>query len=189
MQIRSRIVARGFKSDDRPDLPEALGGQHGRRRWENWAVEKKEYVWKTGRSKLLGASLARAFPKQGYQLGLSSKNLFRHEEHRVPGPLFHILEVLGVELATPTLVTWVQIFSRRLSQWQHRQLLQPPNLLTVPPTVLAGCAHHIAVAHVQTLPFSVGTTASQVGATAWFASTVLWIWLGTLAMRCTCVTV
>ena len=151
-----------------------------------WAVEK-EYVWKTGRSKQLGASLARTFPKQGYQLGLSSKNQFRHEEHRVPAPCFTFWKSWGFELATPTLVTWVEIFS--LSLWQLQQLLQPPDLLAVPPTVLAGCAHHIAVAHGQTLPFSVGTTASQVGATAWFASTVLWIWLGTLAMRCTCVTV
>ena len=30
------------------------------------------------------------------------------------------------------------------------------------------CAHHIAEAHVQCFPCSTGSTASQVGATAWF---------------------
>ena len=68
------------------------------------------------------------------------------------------------------------------SFWQQQQLLQPPDLLAVPPALSAGCAHHIAEAHVQSFSFIVGSTASRVGATASFVSTALWIWLGTLAL-------
>ena len=77
---------------------------------------------------------------------------------------------------------WVEIFSRRLSLWQQ-QLLQPPYLLAVPPAVLAGCAHQVAVDRTQSFPFSVGSTASQVGATAWFVSAVLWIQLCVFLQR------
>ena len=75
-----------------------------------------------------------------------------------PGTILMTLQLWM--LATPTPVAWVEIFRRRLLLGQQQQLLQPPNLLAVPPTVLAGCAHHIAEAHVQSLPFSVDTTAS-----------------------------
>ena len=71
-------------------------------------------------------------------------------------------------MATPTPVAWVEIIRRRLSPWQQQQLLQPPDLLAVPPAVIAGCTHHTAEAHLQSFLLSVGSTASQVGATAWF---------------------
>ena len=46
---------------------------------------------------------------------------------------FHILEILGCELATPTPAAWVEIFRRRLSLWQQQQLLRPPDVLAVLP--------------------------------------------------------
>ena len=51
---------------------------------------------------------------------------------------FHILEILNCELATLAPAAWVEIFGRRLSLWEGRQLLLPqhPNLLVAPPTVL-----------------------------------------------------
>ena len=53
---------------------------------------------------------------------------------------FHILDILGFELATPTPVAWIQIFRRRLSLWEEQQLVLPqhPDLLAAPPTALAG---------------------------------------------------
>ena len=54
-----------------------------------------------------------------------------------------------------------------------KHLLQPPDLLAAPLVVLADCAHHIAEACVQCFPFNAGSMASQVGASAWFVSTVL----------------
>ena len=68
---------------------------------------------------------------------------------------FYTLEVLGFELATPTPAAWVEIFRRRLSLRQQQQLLQPPDLRAVPPTILAGCPHRIADARVQSFPLSV----------------------------------
>ena len=37
---------------------------------------------------------------------------------------FHFLEILRLELATPTPAAWVEIFRRRLSLWQQQQVLQ-----------------------------------------------------------------
>ena len=96
----------------------------------------------------------------------------------------HILKVLGLELGTPTPVNWVEIFRRRLSLWQRQPLLQNRR-------IFLQCRRRSSLVVRITLPKRmskasasvVGPTASQVGATAWFASTVLWIWLGALAMR------
>ena len=125
MQIRSRMCAREFKSDDRTDLyagtppleaskarsqrttknvfnhahrcvtcvlpregPETRadtatrGGQSGHRRWEYW-IDEEEHVRNEQRSQQLGARLARHVKNWGFQLGLSSKNLFHHKENRV----------------------------------------------------------------------------------------------------------
>ena len=61
----------------------ASGGQHGRRRKKIWMVGK-ELVRHVERSKQLGA-WQEHFKSWRYQLGLSSKNLFRQERHRVSG--------------------------------------------------------------------------------------------------------
>ena len=104
--------------------------------------------------------------------------LTRHQPHDVPGlriartvqqvtrAEFHILDILGFELATPSPAAWVEIFRRRLSFWQQKELLQPPDLLA--PAVFGVYAHHIAEAHVQCFFFNAGSTASQVRATASF---------------------
>ena len=78
-----------------------------------------------------------------------------------------------VELATPAPATWIEIFRRRLSLWEEQQLLpqQHPVLLAAPPAVLADFAHLIAETHVLSFLFSANSTASQVGASAWFIST------------------
>ena len=54
-------------------------------------------------------------------------------------------------------------------------MLHHPNLLAAPPAILADCAHLTAEAYVQCFTFSAHSVASQVGASAWFISTVLWI--------------
>ena len=52
---------------------------------ETWIVEI-EHVRHTGRGKKVGAGdLQQHIKSWGYELELSSKNLFRHEEHRVSG--------------------------------------------------------------------------------------------------------
>ena len=94
----------------------------------------------------------------------------------------HILEILVFELATLTPAAWVEIFRRRLSLWQ-RQLLQPPDLLTSRLRCLLVVRITMPKSLSSASPFNSGSTASQVGATAWFVSTVLWILLGTIAVQ------
>ena len=65
---------------------------------------------------------------------------------------FHILEVLGIELAVLTLEAWVETFRCRLSRWQRQQQQLLLDVLAVPPTILADCAHHIVEAHVRNFP-------------------------------------
>ena len=130
MQIRSRLCAREFKSDDRPDLyagppplealkaitsiatnkndvfnhahrcvtcvlpredPETRadtatsGGQNGHQRWES-RTDEEEHVYGTRDS---ASNWERDWQEHvrnwGFQLGLSSKNLFHHKEDRVSG--------------------------------------------------------------------------------------------------------
>ena len=59
------------------------GGQNGRRLWQHWSAEM-EYVWHTqqGIGGVIGDSVAKA---GSFQLGLSSKSLFRQERHSVSG--------------------------------------------------------------------------------------------------------
>ena len=92
---------------------------------------------------------------------------------------FHILEALGFDLAIPTPVAWMEIFRRRLSLWEQEYCCPTAGPFRSPPAVFADCAHHTCDAYVQCFPFSAGSMASQVGASAWFVSTVLWICLGT----------
>ena len=98
---------------------------------------------------------------------------------------FQMLDVPGYDLATPTPAAWVEIFGRRLSLLEEEQLLLPqhPDLLAAPPAVLVGCARFVAETHVRNHPFSATFMASQVGASAWFISTVLWVCLDFVARR------
>ena len=87
--------------------------------------------------------------------------------NRLLAPSFTFWRPWGFEHTTPTPVAWIEISSRRLSlRQQQQQLLQPPGLPAVPLTAVADCAHHTAEARAQSFRFSVGSTASQVGATA-----------------------
>ena len=95
----------------------------------------------------------------------------RGPSSRLPAPssIFWKFWALSLQPAR-TPAAWVQILTRRLSLPQQQQSPQPPHPLAVPSAAVSGCGHQLAVAHVQSFP-----TASQVGATAWFVSAVLWI--------------
>ena len=91
----------------------------------------------------------------------------RGPSSRLPAPssIFWKFWALSLQpVRTPA--AWVQIIRHRLSLPQQQQLLQPPHPLAVPSAAVTGCAHQLAVAHVQSFSFSMGSTASQVGATA-----------------------
>ena len=103
---------------------------------------------------------------------------------------FWTLEQLEFELATFTPMAWVDIFSLRLSLWQQQQQQRrsqtnshiqphPP----VPSEFLAVFAHQVAAAHVQSFPFCFLSAASQIGATAWFVSILLWVLLSVFAVQ------
>ena len=64
--------------------------------------------------------------------------------------------------------------SRRLSLWQQEQ--RQPHL-ALHSEFLAAFANQVDAAHVQNFPFSFLSTASQIGATAWFVSALLWVLL------------
>ena len=85
---------------------------------------------------------------------------------------FHILEILNCELATPTPAAGIEIFERRLPLWEEQQLQQPfpPHIPLAPPIVFADGAHLIAEVYVQDHFYSANSTASQIGASAWFMS-------------------
>ena len=96
MQIRSRIVAREFKSDDRPDLPQrnlinhaplrvtcilpgkgsearagtiTSGGQSGHRRWEH-CFFFFEHVWHKWTQQVIGSVIGKSTLKAGaFNLG------------------------------------------------------------------------------------------------------------------------
>ena len=87
---------------------------------------------------------------------------------------FQILEELGFELAAVTPAARFEVFSRRFQLWQQEQLLQQPHL-AVPPAFLADFADQIIAAHIHSLPFSDGSTASQIGAATWFVAVLLWL--------------
>ena len=81
-----------------------------------------------------------------------------------------------------TPVAWIDIFSRRLSLWQQQQQQQQrqPHL-ALHFEFLACFASYIAAARVQNFPFNFPPPASQVGATAWFVSALLWVLLSLIA--------
>ena len=91
-----------------------------------------------------------SLPLQNFSPGISLTTfqlcIRRVQFSRLSAPSFTFWMSWGFELATRTPVTWIEIFSRRLSLWQQQQLLQPPNFLAVPPPVLAGCSHHQSIA-------------------------------------------
>ena len=91
-----------------------------------------------------------------------------HIEFRMP-------EQWGYELATLTPMAWVDIFHRRfLLRQQLQQRPQSNSLTRLQPAVstefLAVFGNQVAAAHSQNFPFCIISTASQVGAAAWFVS-------------------
>ena len=76
-------------------------------------------------------------------------------------------------------MAWVAILSRRLSLWQQQEQRRSQNNShiqlhpAVPSEFLAVFADQVAAAHVQSFPFCFLSTASQIGATAWFVSVLL----------------
>ena len=80
------------------------------------------------------------------------------------------------------------MFRRRVSlrQQQQQQGSQSKSRTQRPPAVpsdfLAVSTNQVAAAHVQSSPFCFISTASQIGATAWFVSVLLWTLLGIFAV-------
>ena len=64
--------------------PLSCGGQTGRRRCGNWSFEK-DRVWHTDAASSWERDWQDHIKSWRYQLELCSKNMFRHEEHRVSG--------------------------------------------------------------------------------------------------------
>ena len=83
---------------------------------------------------------------------------------------------LGWNLQTPTTAQTATAIASTVGS--SRSAAYDPRWLSAP---------HCRRACPELSSISVGSTASQVGATAWFAFTALCLWLGTLATRWTCV--
>ena len=101
-----------------------------------------------------------------------------------------VLKQLEFELATLTPMACFDVFIWRHSLWQQlQQQRQSQNNShtqprpTVPSEFLAVFANHVAAAHVQSFSFCFLSTASQVGATAWFVSVLLWVLLNAFAVQ------
>ena len=98
---------------------------------------------------------------------------------------YHILEVFEYELITPTQAALIEVFERRLSLWEGQQIQQPchPHIPLLAPIVFADGTHLFAEAYVRDHSLSVNSSASQIGASAWFMSVAFWVCLELVGAR------
>ena len=99
---------------------------------------------------------------------------------RITHNKFRILELQEFELATLTHMAWIDMFSRRFSLWQQQQQQRQPHL-ALHFEFLAAFAYQIVAAHVQNFSSCFLSPASQMSATAWFVSALLWVLLSRVA--------
>ena len=81
-----------------------------------------------------------------------------------------MLQQLSCELTTLTPMAWALHVAAAAATGEPLNQLQP----TVRPDSLAFPANQLAATHIPDVPFSVNSTASQIGLAAWAVSALLW---------------